>query len=47
LESNARLAPALRLYEPVGFRHLPPDPATLYARADVFMEMTLGADGPG
>lgn len=44
LESNGRLAPALYLYEAVGFRHLPPQrrPVSPYARADVFMEMTLG-----
>ena len=43
LESNARLTPALRLYESVGFRHLPEErrPISPYARADVFMEMLL------
>jgi len=43
LESNARLAPALRLYESAGFRHLSPQarPVSPYARADVFMEMSL------
>ena len=43
LESNSRLTPALHLYESVGFRHLPPErrPVSPYARADVFMEMTL------
>ena len=43
LESNGRLEPALHLYEAVGFRHLPPDrrPVSPYARADVFMEMSL------
>lgn len=43
LESNVRLAPALHLYEAVGFRHLPPDrrPVSPYARADVFMELSL------
>lgn len=39
LESNSRLAPALRLYESAGFRHLPPGSISPYARADVFMEM--------
>ena len=43
LESNSRLAPALRLYESVGFRHLPPGLTSPYARADVFMEMVLEA----
>lgn len=48
LESNARLAPALHLYEAVGFRHLPPQarPLSPYARADVFMEMLLGDEAP-
>ena len=46
LESNARLAPALHLYESVGFRHLPPGLSSPYARADVFMEMTLGGEPP-
>ena len=43
LESNARLTPALKLYESVGFRHLPPErrPVSPYSRADVFMEMLL------
>lgn len=43
LESNARLTPALRLYESVGFRHLPEErrPVSPYVRADVFMEMLL------
>ena len=43
LESNRVLAPALRLYESVGFHHLPPEKVTPspYARADVFMEMLL------
>jgi putative acetyltransferase len=36
LESNSRLAPALRLYESVGFRHRPAPPSP-YARADVYM----------
>jgi len=43
LASNRRLAPAVALYESVGFRHVPrerlgPVP---YARADVFMELRL------
>lgn len=48
LESNARLAPALRLYESAGFRHLPPEArlASPYARADVFMERLLGDEPP-
>ena len=48
LESNARLAPALHLYEAAGFRHLPMEarPVSPYARADVFMEMLLEGDAP-
>ncbi|WP_407352825.1 GNAT family N-acetyltransferase [Luteimonas sp. R10] len=38
LESSSKLAPALALYESVGFRHRPaPRPGTHYARADVYM----------
>jgi len=40
LETNSTLAPALGLYEAMGFVHLPPR-ETPYARADVWMEMTL------
>jgi GNAT superfamily N-acetyltransferase len=45
LETNHVLEPAIRLYESVGFRHLPPDriPASPYARADVYMELELPA----
>lgn len=43
LESSSRLAPALRLYESVGFRHRPaPRPGSHYARADVYMVWTPG-----
>lgn len=38
LESSTRLAPALTLYESVGFRHHPaPRPGSHYGRADVYM----------
>ena len=38
LESSSKLAPALKLYESVGFRHRPaPRPGSHYARADVYM----------
>ena len=40
LETNSSLGPAIALYRSVGFRDLPPRP-TAYARADVFMELTL------
>jgi GNAT superfamily N-acetyltransferase len=43
LETNWKLTPAIRLYESVGFRHLPaerivPSP---YSRANVYMELML------
>jgi putative acetyltransferase len=43
LETNHALAPALRLYEAAGFRHVPKERLTPspYARADVFMELWL------
>lgn len=38
LESSSKLAPALKLYESVGFRHHPaPRPGSHYVRADVYM----------
>jgi GNAT superfamily N-acetyltransferase len=41
LVSSTKLAPALRLYESMGFRYapLPPDPG--YASADIYMELQL------
>lgn len=44
LESNAVLAPAIRLYETAGFRHIAPEfrPPTPYSRCDIFMELPLG-----
>lgn len=46
LETNRILTPAIRLYESVGFRHIPPERLTPspYARADVFMELSLARD---
>ena len=43
LETNHRLTTAIRLYESVGFRHIPPErrKASPYARSDVQMEMIL------
>jgi N-acetylglutamate synthase-like GNAT family acetyltransferase len=43
LETNQKLTPAVRLYEAVGFRHLPPERVvpSPYARADVYMELDL------
>jgi putative acetyltransferase len=45
LETNQRLAPAIRLYESIGFRHLPPERVvpSPYARANVYMELYLEA----
>jgi len=45
LESNSRLAPALGLYESVGFRHAPrPRNSSHYARSDVYMEYAPGPE---
>jgi putative acetyltransferase len=43
LETNRKLTPAIRLYESLGFRHLPPERVvpSVYARADVYMELRL------
>jgi GNAT superfamily N-acetyltransferase len=43
LETNRRMAPALHLYESIGFQHVPPEriPPSPYARSDVSMEMLL------
>ncbi|MEC3952150.1 GNAT family N-acetyltransferase [Nocardia sp. CDC153] len=43
LASNARLAPAVHLYESIGFTHVPPSelPPSPYDRADVFMRYPL------
>jgi putative acetyltransferase len=46
LVSSSRLASALRLYEAVGFRHVPPPREVEYATADVFMELRLGPGPP-
>lgn len=45
LETNHALTPAIRLYESVGFRHMPPERVTPspYARADVYMELVFGS----
>lgn len=45
LQTNSRLANAIRLYERLGFRHaVDPDPPE-YARADVYMELPIGESG--
>jgi GNAT superfamily N-acetyltransferase len=43
LETNRKLIGAIRLYESLGFRHLPPERIVIspYARADVYMELYL------
>ncbi|MFB7722648.1 GNAT family N-acetyltransferase [Nocardia sp. NPDC056100] len=43
LASNSKLAPAVHLYESIGFVHVPPSelPPTPYDRADVFMRYDL------
>lgn len=48
LETNHILTPAIRLYESLGFRHLPPERITPspYARADVYMELDLLPETP-
>lgn len=43
LRTNSRLANAIRLYERLGFRHAPDPELSEYARADVYMELTLAA----
>jgi len=43
LETNSRLANAIRLYERLGFVHATPLHASAYARADVHMELRLDA----
>lgn len=43
LETNRKLGPAIRLYESLGFEHLPPARIvpSAYTRADVYMELSL------
>ncbi len=43
LETNSKLAPAIRLYESVGFRPIPPErlAPSPYARSNVAMELIL------
>lgn len=41
LETNSRLANAIRLYERLGFRRAPWPAPSDYARGDVYMEMTM------
>jgi putative acetyltransferase len=41
LETNHTLTPAIRLYESMGFKHIPPERIvpSIYQRADVYMEL--------
>lgn len=43
LETNSKLRNAIHLYEAIGFAHIPPEriQPSVYARADVYMEMSL------
>lgn len=41
LETNSSLAAAIHLYEKYGFKHVPLDPQSPYARADVRMLLVL------
>jgi len=43
LETNRKMQPAIRLYESLGFRHLPAERIvpSAYARADVYMELSF------
>jgi len=47
LLTNSRLAEAIRLYERLGFVHRPLLHQTDYARADVYMELTVAGVRPG
>lgn len=44
LESHSKLGPALSLYKKHGFQLVPGDPNSLYARADVRMELRIGRE---
>jgi ribosomal protein S18 acetylase RimI-like enzyme len=41
LESHTKLAPAISLYRKHGFVEVPGDPNSLYARADIRMELAI------
>ena len=45
LVSSSKLAPALRLYDSLGFQHRPFPGAPPYADADVYMELELSVRG--
>jgi putative acetyltransferase len=47
LGSSRKLANAVHLYEALGFEHVAPETLHMpYARADVFMQLTLVAPAP-
>ena len=47
LGSSQKLANAVHLYESLGFQHVAPETLHMpYARADVFMQLVLGAAEP-
>ena len=41
LHSSSKLAPALHLYQSLGFHHAPMPPGVEYTRADVHMKLAL------
>ncbi|HXV41186.1 MAG TPA: GNAT family N-acetyltransferase [Steroidobacteraceae bacterium] len=45
LETNSRLANAIRLYERLGFRHAAHPHPSDYARADYYMELPIAGGG--
>ncbi len=45
LETNSRLANAIRLYERLGFRHAAHPHPSDYARADYYMELPIAGSG--
>jgi len=47
LETNSSLANAIRLYHRLGFVHATPPHHSGYARADVYMELTIASLPPG
>lgn len=44
LSSNSRLQAAIRLYESMGFQHVPPPAVPAYTTANVYMALELNGD---
>ncbi|RLC00539.1 MAG: hypothetical protein DRH34_10675 [Deltaproteobacteria bacterium] len=44
LVSNKKLKTAVLLYESLGFKHAPVPEDTIYATADIYMELKIGVD---